>query len=281
MRCHEALTNARSLLFVPGNRPGLFAKAMASEADLVLFDLEDAVPSADKTSARSVVAAWLDAGQVVAVRINPEGTPEHTADLELVSAHECIVVVPKSESAHSLRRAATTLSPRSPLVALIETAAGVLAATEIAQTEQVERLAFGSFDLAAQLGVDPTDQQAMYASRMALVLGSAAAELSPPIDGVTARLDDDEALAIETAHARSLGFTARLCIHPRQVRTIHKALSPTSEEIAWAQRIVSTSNGPGVTVIGHSMVDKPVIDRAQKVLRDAQNRKEDHEQPVE
>ena len=277
MRCHEALSNARSLLFVPGNRPDLFAKATASEADLVIFDLEDAVPSSDKELARSAVAEWLNAGHLAAVRINGSGTDEHSADLALVGAHECIVVVPKAESPDDLRFAATALTPCSPLVALIETAVGVLAATAIARTDQVERLAFGSFDLAAQLGVDPTDRQAMYAARMALVLGSAAARLSAPIDGVTSRLNDDEALASETSHARSLGFTARLCIHPRQVRTIHNALAPTAEEVDWAKRIVSASNRVGVSVIDNSMVDKPVIDRATRVLRNAQNREGDHE----
>lgn len=281
MSSHEALANARSLLFVPGNRPERFAKATASGADLVILDLEDAVASADKDLARSAVADWLSAGHPAAVRISGVGTREHAADLALVGPHECIVVVPKAESPDDLVRVADALTPLSALVALVETAAGVLAATAIAQAEGVKRLAFGSLDLAAQLGVDPADQQAMYAARMALVLGSAAAGLSPPIDGVTARVDDDELLARETEHARSLGFSARLCIHPRQVETIHRGLRPTTHELAWAERIMSTSTHDGVAMVDDSMVDKPVIDRATRMLRAARGRGGDHELPVQ
>lgn len=263
------IDTVRTLLFVPGNRSERFATAMAAGADLTVVDLEDAVPRADKDAARAGVAAWLDTlagadAQRVVVRINAAGTPWHEADLQAVAARAAGVMLAKAEAGTALSSAAA----RTPVIALIETAAGVLDARPIAATPGVVRLAFGSFDLAAELGIDPLEAEALRPSRCALVLASAAAGLPGPIDGVHAAIDDDEALAAETDAARRLGFTAKLCVHPRQITTVSSVLRPTAEELAWAQRILAAAHAAaqgGVVTVDGRMVDKPVIDRARRI----------------
>lgn len=263
------IATARTLLFVPGNRPERFAKALAAGADITVVDLEDAVRPAEKDAARGGVAAWLDtqsAAEVgrVMIRINAAGTPWHQADLDAVAGRVVAVMLAKAEAGTALGAAAS----RTPVVALIETATGILDARQIAATEGVARLALGSFDLAAELGIDPLEAEALSPSRCALVLASAAAGLPGPIDGVHAAIDDAEALAAETDVARRLGFTAKLCIHPCQIATVETVLLPSPEEIAWAERILAAAPAAeegGVVTVDGRMVDKPVIDRARRI----------------
>lgn len=260
---------ARTLLFVPGNRPERFAKAVAASADLTVVDLEDAVPPADKDAARDHVSTWLDGlsnaeAQRVLVRVNAAGTAWHDADLDAVVRRAAGVMLAKAEAGTALSFAAA----RTSVVALIETATGVLDARAIAATDGVARLAFGSFDLAAELGIDPLEAKALRPSRAALVLASAATGLPGPIDGVHAAIDDEQGLAAETDAARRLGFAAKLCIHPRQVATVEAVLRPSADEVAWAQRILvaaTEAEQGGVATVDGRMVDKPVIDRARRI----------------
>lgn len=269
-----ATSTARTLLFVPGSRPERFPKALAAGADLVVVDLEDAVAPAAKDDARSAVVDWLstlslgDAGQVV-VRINAADTPWHGADLDAMAGRTAGVIVPKAVAGSALEEAGR----RTPVVALVETATGVLDARDVARTAGVVRLAFGSFDLAAELGVDPLDADALRAARSAVVLASADAGLAGPVDGVHAAVDDVDALTAETAAARRLGFAGKLCIHPRQVAVVASVLRPSEEEIAWAERILAATpdaDERGVVTVDGRMVDKPVIDRARRIAASAQ-----------
>lgn len=258
---------ARSFLFVPGSRPDRFDKAAACGADVVVLDLEDAVPADDKHAARAGVVAWLTGerrprGVLAAVRVNAADTPWHEADIAALLGTDASVMLAKAEAGPGLR--ALGRSGR-PVVALIETAVGVLDAREIAATPGVVRLAFGSFDLAAELGIDPVDAEALQAARSALVLTSAAAGLPGPIDGVRAAVEDQEGLATETERARRLGFTGKLCIHPRQIDTVDRLLGPTEIEISWASGILAAVPADGVSLIDGQMVDKPVIDRARRI----------------
>jgi citrate lyase subunit beta / citryl-CoA lyase len=266
MALHDDLAAARTLLFVPGDRPERFAKAVASGADLVILDLEDAVAPEAKNAARASVAAALSEGGRYAVRINAVGTPWFDDDLAMVATHDCVVMVPKAEDPATLAGTAAALPDSAPLVALLETAAGVLAAPAVAASPGVSRLALGSFDLAAQLGVEPTDRTALQVARSALVLASAAAGMSSPIDGVTGAVSDDVLLVAETEHARRMGFGARLCIHPRQVPLVAQALRPSEAQQAWARAVLAASSSSGVAVVGGEMVDKPVLDRARRLL---------------
>ena len=237
MTLARSAETACTVLFAPGNRPERFAKAAEAGADLVVIDLEDSVPPAEKGVARRNAMEWLAAGNTAAVRINAVGTKWHPADVAAIAVHDSVVMVPKAESAADLTRLAAHLSRQSGVLALVETAAGVLRAQAIAAAPGVRRLVFGSLDLAAQLSVDPTDSLALAASRSALVLASAAAGIAPPVDGVTGDLANEKRLRQETAHARRLGFTGKLCIHPRQVGLVDKMLRPTAEEEAWARSV--------------------------------------------
>lgn len=261
------MAGARSLLFVPGNRAERFAKAHATEPGLVVIDLEDAVPVEEKDQARAAVGEYLAGGPGCAVRINPPGTAWHAADLQLVSRHEVAVMVPKAQDVDELRAITSALPPGPRVIALIETAEGVLTAPRIAAITGVGRLAFGNVDLAGQLGVDPADQLALAPHRSALVLASAAAAIAAPIDGVSAAINDPPRLKADTDHAARLGFSGKLCIHPRQVAAVEAAFRPSAEDVQWANAVVDAAAGGGVVVVGGQMVDKPVVDRARRILR--------------
>lgn len=262
---------AGTLLFVPGDRPERFAKAAAAGADLVVVDLEDAVAPGRKDRAREDAAAWLegDPSAVRAVRVNAADTGLLDADLAALSGRDCVVMLPKAEDPAVVGDVLARLSPGSCVVALVETAAGVLAAATLAAVTGVGRLAFGSFDLAAQLGVSPDDRLAMAPSRGALVLASAAAGLAAPIDGVTGDIMDDAVLRDDLAHAVRLGFGAKLCIHPRQVPVARAVLRPSPEDVTWARKVVAAAREGGVVLVAGRMVDKPVVDRARRILASA------------
>jgi citrate lyase subunit beta/citryl-CoA lyase len=251
------LATARTVLFVPGDRPDRFAKAAAAGADAVLLDLEDAVAPADKEAAREHVLAWLAAGNDAVVRVNAAGTRWHEADLA-VAGLAAAVVLPKAERAADVARTGPAVIP------LVETAAGIAAAGEVCAAAGVVRPAFGNIDLAAELGVDPASHPALLFARSALVLAAAAAGCAPPIDGVTAALDDPAVLRRDVEHALELGYTAKLCVHPRQIGPVHDALRPSEEDIAWANRVLGA--GESATAVGGHLVDRPVQLRARLLL---------------
>ncbi len=226
----EILEAARTLLFVPGDRPERFAKASASGAALVVVDLEDAVAPAEKPLARQHVERWLADGHPGAVRVNAHGTDWHEGDLAAVADHDCVVVVPKAESPDVLSEVARQVG--TGVLALVESAAGVLGAQGIAAAPGVQRLAVGAYDLAAELGVSPDDRDAMAWSRGALVLASAAAGIAPPVDGITGDVEDEERLRSEVQHAARMGFTGKLCIHPRQVGVVEDCCVPPRKSCA-------------------------------------------------
>lgn len=262
---------ARTFLFVPGDRPERFAKAIAAGADLVVLDLEDAVAPDRKDEARRAVGGFLDGGAVAAVRINAVGTPWHADDVALLAGHDRIVMLPKAEQAEQVATVTDRLGSRSVVVALMETARGVLHAAEVAEAPGVQRLALGTVDLGAELGVAPEDREAMETARRLLVLASASAGLAAPVDGVTTAVDDPDLLASDLRHARRLGLTAKLCVHPRQVPLVHEALRPTRAELDWATSVLLAADraGGGPVLLEGRMVDKPVVERARRIVESA------------
>jgi len=259
----------RSLLFVPGSRPERFAKALAAGATQVIVDLEDAVAPQDKVGARDAVSRWLAPAHPVVVRINGADTAWFADDLALC-AHEGVaaVMLPKAEQPHvaSVMRAGARA-----VIALVETAAAFAALGLLAATPGVARLAFGSIDFQADLGMRDADEDELLAFRSALVLASRAAGIGAPIDGVTVAIDDDARLIEDVLRARRLGFAGKLCIHPRQVARVNELFAPTAGEIAWAKRVVdaSAAAGGGAVSVDGRMVDRPVVLRAEAILRDA------------
>lgn len=243
-------------LFVPANRPERFAKAAASGADAVILDLEDAVAADAKDAARD--ALRLIDGIPVLVRINAHGTPWHAADLAAVRALKpAAVILPKAEDA------AICAALGLPVIALVETAKGLANARAVAAANGVVRLAFGSIDFCVDLGCDHL-REVLLPARSELVLASRLAGLAGPLDGVTAQLDDPAISHDDAAHARALGMTGKLCIHPKQIEPIRRAFAPTDREIDWARRVLAS--GDGAVQVDGAMVDEPVRIRARAIL---------------
>ncbi len=256
----------RSYLFVPGTRTERFAKALGSGAHAVIVDLEDAVPPADKESARSAVADVLSPAQPLFVRINAAGTPWFEEDLQLC-CHEGVagIVLPKAEETAPVEHIRGIVGERAFVLPLIETARGLWNALAIANARGVRRLLFGSIDFQVDLRIADED---LIAFRSQLVLASRVAELPPPVDGVTTAIDDIEVLRRDTERARRLGFGGKLCIHPKQIEWVNAAFRPTADEIAWAQRVVAAdaATGGAAVAVDGKMVDRPVLLKAREIL---------------
>jgi len=273
-----ALASARSFLFVPANRPERFAKALASGADAVIIDLEDAVAPVDKPAARAQLAdgfahlADADRARLV-VRLNALGTLFHNDDLtllrQLVAQGLAGVMVPKAETVEGLRHVADALGPAGALLPLIESVAGLDAADALADGPQVLRLAFGNLDFQADLGLTCGPDEAELAPvRLAVVLATRRAMLPAPVDGVTPGTQDMAQLQLDAARARRGGFGGKLCIHPMQVAGVNAVFSPTAAQLDWAQRVLAAfeAAGGGVFSLDGRMVDAPVVRLAQRTL---------------
>lgn len=262
----EPVAAARSALFVPGDRPERFDKALASGADLVIVDLEDAVAVGHKAQARDNVVTWLSGGGRAAVRINGLRTEHCSADRSRLAGLAGLqaVVVPMAEDPAALAELAEELGGVA-VVAMVETAAGLLRARELAETPGVVRLAFGHLDLAADL--DSADTRvAMLHARSTLVVTSRAAGLPGPLEGVTPSLDDPARWADDARYAAELGFSGKLVIHPGQVEAVNAAFTPTAEEVARAARVLEAAEQGGAVRLDGEMVDAPVLARARRLL---------------
>lgn len=250
-------------LFVPANRPERFAKAAASAADAVILDLEDAVARDDKVAARAMVRGDFT-DKPVLLRVNAAGTPWHDDDLAAAARLPlAAVIVPKAEDPASLGAIIARLGPRLPVMALIESGAGLARAREIAALPGLARLIFGSIDFCADLGCDHR-REILLPARMELVLAARLAGGPAPVDGVTLRLDDPDETRSDADHARALGMTGKLCIHPRQVPPVRQGFSPSEAEIDWARRVLAS--GDGAVSVDGMMIDAPVRARARRIL---------------
>ena len=255
----------RSYLFVPGNRPERFAKALASGADAVIVDLEDAVPAQHKDAARAIVADWLDASRAIVLRINAADTPWFADDLVLCRrAGVAAVMLAKAERADDL----AAIGALAPIVPLIESAAGFDNLRAIASAPNVQRLAFGAIDLQLDLDMRAGFDELNF-FRSQLVLASRLAHIGAPIDSPSTAIDDAGEVESEAQRARRLGFGAKLCIHPRQVAPVNRSFSAGEAEIAWATRVIATADASGgaAVALDGRMIDQPVILRAQAILR--------------
>lgn len=262
----SGLGTARCALFVPGDRPDRFAKAAATGV-LVLLDLEDAVAAEARPRARQEVRRWLDGGGRAVVRVQAAGTPGHREDVDALvgAAGLAGVMLARAERAQDVGALRETVG--TPVVALVETAAGIAAARELAG--DAARLALGDQDLALDLGVSPR-APLLRVLAAELVLASRLAGLPRPLDGVTPEIGDLEQLRADATVGRENGFGGKLCIHPGQVDTVEQAYRPSEQEIRWARGVVAvTTDGAGVTTADGAMVDRPLLERAWAVLRDA------------
>jgi len=277
----------RSVLFSPGDQPELMRKAPTTGADVVVFDLEDAVAPDRKAMARDSVrevlaelaadtGAGSDASPEVCVRVSPAGKGA-AADLDAVldapDAGPDALMVPKTEDADDVTHLADMAAERDadlPVLALVETAAGVLHAEAIAAAEPTDALVFGAEDLAADIGATRTSEgtEVLHA-REHVVLAASAAGVDA-IDTVYTDFEDEEGLRAETAFARDLGYDGKLAIHPAQVGPINEAFTPDPERIEWAQRVLAASEearaeGQGVFAVDGEMIDAPLLAQAERI----------------
>jgi (S)-citramalyl-CoA lyase len=260
-----------TLLFVPGTKPERFAKALASDADRVCIDLEDSVPAPDKAAARAdAIAAIAGGDSRLILRINALTTRAGLADLLALAdapALPELLLVPMVESAAETAIVASVLSDRTPgIVPLIETAAGLNVAREIARAPHVAAMMFGGGDFAAERGVELA-WEPLRAARGAFILACASAGV-PTIDVPFLGLDDLDGLATETRAAKALGFTAKAAIHPAQVGTINAVFRPNPAEIAEAeaaQQAFIAAKGAAVRFNGR-MLEAPIMRRYQRIL---------------
>ena len=255
------LSDLRALLFLPASNPRAIAKARASDADLVILDLEDAVKAEDKASAREAAVAAIaqDWPMPVAIRINGVGTPWHDADLAALTNANCdLVVLPSVRSVEEVR----SIKLGIPLAAMIESAAAVIDAAAIAQ--QCNALIVGTNDLAADLRLPGVDRAAMAYALQATVLAARAAGIAV-FDGVYNAIDDPDGFAAEAAQGRALGFDGKTLIHPGQIALCHAAFAPSADELARAERLVAAATG-GAERFEGAMIETMHVDAARRLL---------------
>lgn len=252
-------------LFVPASRPERIPKALATGADTVIVDLEDAVEHLAKDSARDALSTFLaDHSQArVWVRINDAATPWHNQDLDACRDHSGVaaILLPKAESLAQVRHVAQA---GLPVIPIIETAAGLLNVAEIAHTPGVERLVFGSLDYGLDLHLRPDTPGAELVldhARVQVLLHTRAAGLAAALDGVFPGIQNHDGLRHAAARAHAMGFGGMLCIHPTQVPLIHEAFAPDAADLEWAKRVVQMhrETGMGAFMLDGGMVDAPVI----------------------
>ncbi len=277
----EVAAAAVSYLFVPASRPDRFDKALASAADAVIIDLEDAVAFDEKEAALDYLLAALERGleRPAHVRINAADSVWFTRDVETIAGLSAIargslagVLLPKAERASDVRRIVEVLGGAgsgAETIALIESAAGVAAAGEIAGVPGLTRFAVGAADLSVDLDVEIASATVdwVYAK---LVLESRLAGLVAPVASPPFEIKDLDAVAAEAARLRGLGATAQLSIHPAQIPAIHDGFLPSAERLEWARRVVAAAeSADGAAQIDGQMVDKPIRDRAARILAQA------------
>ena len=270
-----SLQTARSFLFAPGSEERKLVRALGSGADAVVADLEDAVAPAEKAAARDLttrLVAETETNAARLVRVNGVGTEWHDADVAAAEASSADgIVLPKATAA-----AVAAVSDRVdlPIVAIVETAAGLREAFAIASHRSVRALMLGAVDLGLQLGLEPRDDgHEILFARSSLVVDSAAAGLRGPIDRVWVDVRDLDGLTGDCVVGRSLGFRGKALVHPDQIAPTHEAFAPSVDELQRAREIVAAyeraeADGQGVVALDGEMIDAPVVERARELLRD-------------
>jgi (3S)-malyl-CoA thioesterase len=256
----------RSLLFLPASNVRAIEKARGLAADMVVLDLEDAVKPADKHSARAaaVEAAALGFPGLCAIRINSR-EPWYGPDLEAVAAsradYAIVPMTPGPEAPLEIARATA-----KPVLAMIETARGVLNAAAIAP--ETAGLIAGTNDLAADLGLRPGGDRAALATALQTILLAARAAGVAAFDGVYNRLEDPEGLAAQCEEGKRFGFDGKSLIHPGQIEAANRIFGPSEEEVAAARRLVAAATG-GAERFEGEMIERMHVEQAKRLLAKA------------
>jgi citrate lyase beta subunit len=276
----------RSKLFVPGSRSELFGKALASVADAISIDLEDAVVESRKAQAREAVAEFLRSGaakaaaQAIIVRVNALTTSHFAADIEAIAAESLALVnLPKIESEHEVQEAVAMidrvfadaqLQGKAQILANIESPRGLRHAAQIAAHPRVAGLQLGYADLFGPFGIERHDARHLHAVMFSVRMAAAEAGVFA-YDGAYSDIRNEEGFVAEARLARSLGFIGKSCIHPSQVTLANQVFRPGAAEIEQAQRVLDAwrqaeASGIGAFLLDGRMIDTPDIRRAQRVL---------------
>jgi citrate lyase beta subunit len=259
-----ALSTVRSLLFAPGNDERKLRRALESDADAVIADLEDAVPAGEKDRAREVVREVLGEGGAPLRLLRIADPSDHAlaAALQLDA-----VMVPKATAA-----ALRDLPGEPPVVAIVETPSGLREAHAIASAPAVSALMLGAVDLSTALGLEPYgDGLELLFARSSIAVDSAAAGIGRPFDSPCLDFRDLDVVRHEAERARSLGFAGKACIHPAQVATVNSAFTPSAEQVEWAESTLEVlaeaeREGRGAVALAGTMIDEPVAARARGIL---------------
>jgi citrate lyase subunit beta/citryl-CoA lyase len=279
----------RSLLYVPGNMPGMLQNIPVFEADGVMIDLEDAVPLVEKDSARlltrNFLASYKDRNKEMFVRINALDTPYAADDLrEILPALPDGIRLPKADTPEIVERLDTLLTEQEEKLGLtighfkiipsIESAQGVLNCVETAKASpRLVALAFGAEDYTASMEIHRTKTgEELFSARNQVVWAAKAAGIQA-IDSIFSDVNDMEALRAETMLIKRLGFTGKSLVNPRQIEVIHEVFRPTAEEIQHALEVMDAIKraremGTGVISLRGRMVDAPVVTRAARTIRE-------------
>jgi citrate lyase subunit beta/citryl-CoA lyase len=277
-------------MFVPGNSEKMTTKALGLDnLDVAMFDLEDGTPFAHKAAARDQVRTILGAsagGPIRFVRINAVGSEYMEADLRAILVPGLQgLVLPKLETPDEVRlveryleehERQAGLAPGSvEFIATIESARGLLAAPAIAAASgRVAALMFGAEDFSLDIGLPPNreaEARELIYARSAIVVAAASAHVQS-IDGVYPDIRDSEGMERDAVQARRLGFSAKSTFHPGQIDIINQVFSPTDEDVAYAERVVAAfeeaeAAGQGAVALGGQLIDRPIVERARRVLR--------------
>jgi citrate lyase subunit beta/citryl-CoA lyase len=272
------MTEPRSWLFVPADSERKIAKALESDADAVIFDLEDSVAPAQKATARDILKNLpkRSNGPEWWVRINPLGSEFHKDDLTLIgSAYVHGIVLPKTESGADVIQLAHRTG-NIPIHAIVtETAASLFGLLSYRDPKSpLAAMSWGAEDLSAALGASSKydgngSLSFTYKLARSLCLAGAVAAAVQPVDGVFADFKDEKGLRAEAEAARREGFTGKLAIHPAQAPIINEAFTPSADDIAHAEEIVAAFEAhpdAGVLSVGGKMVDRPHLVQAKRVL---------------
>ncbi len=279
------MTIRRSMLFIPGNNPGMLQNGGVFCADAVILDLEDAVAPLEKDAARLLVAEALTVVDYGAsekvVRINPLDTDMCADDIRaIVPCGPDALLLPKVQGPKDVQEAAALVAAAElpgqkpvKLMALIETPRGLAEAYAIAAADgRLTALAFGAEDYTAGLGATRTKEGTEILAARSLLVNAAAATGVDAIDTPFTDTNDEEGLTKDTALAKQMGFRGKLCINPRQVDVVHAVFNPSAAEIGWAERVVrairrAEEQGSGVVAVDGKMVDAPIVSRAERILQ--------------
>jgi citrate lyase beta subunit len=254
----------RSMLFLPASNPRAIAKARESAADMAVLDLEDAVRPADKEAARDAAVEALSSEwpMAVAIRVNGVGSEWHSLDVDAVSRSSArYAVLPRASSGHLVKEVREALG--RPVLAMIETAAGVLAAADIAR--ESASLIAGTNDLAADLRLPSAAGRGPLQTALQTIVLAARAAAIPAFDGVFNALTDLDGFAAEAEEGRRLGFDGKSLIHPDQIAPCNRAFGPSEEEIDRARRLVEAFGG-GAERFEDQMIERMHVEAARRLL---------------